>query len=74
MIYFCDLKVNSLPNQKLLYEKENNINSDTSLMKHKIFKAVFQTLSKTIFSSIAERKREWSLSSSMSRNHRSLAK
>ena len=72
MIYFCDFKVNSLPNQKLLYEKRYNIISDT-FDKPKIFKAVFQTLSKRIFLSIPERKREWSLSSSMSRNHRSLA-
>ena len=41
MIYLCDFKVNSLPNQTLLYEKRYNIISDT-FDKHKIFKAVFQ--------------------------------
>ena len=79
MIYFCDIKVNSLPNQKLLYENFLYIISDacmfTYLIKPKIRKAVFRIIKKNflIYSRKKERMVMVLLSSLVPRNHRSLA-
>ena len=57
MIYFCDLKVNSLPNQKLLYEKRYNIISDT-FDKNPKFVRLFFKLNQKEFAYLFQKERE----------------
>ena len=75
MIYFCDPKVNSLPNQKLLYEKENNIISDTCMCTSK-FVSLFFKLYQKDFSYLFQKETEnvhCRHRCHENRNHRSLA-
>ena len=57
MIYFCDLKVNSLPNQKLLYEKRYNIISDTFDKNPKFVRLFFKLYQKE-FAFLFQKERE----------------
>ena len=57
MIYFCDVQVNSLPNQKLLYEKRYNIISDT-FDKNPKFVRLFFKLNQKEFAYLFQKERE----------------